>query len=229
MQPYLFPYLGYFQLIHAVDHFVFYDDVQFIKSGWINRNRILHAGKELLFTMPLDGSQTGQEIRDVFPTKLDNWSRKFHRTIQQNYGKSPNYKNVSDMLLAITSSHEGKSIADIAIASVEAVLRYLGLERETVRSSEAYPDTRHSGRVQRIIEIARKTNCTSYVNSIGGRELYSKLEFSQHDIELWFVRPRPSTYNQFGQPHVPGLSIIDVLMHCSPDEIRELLKQYDLE
>jgi len=228
MQPYVFPYIGYFQLINAVDKFVFYDDVSFIKQGWINRNKILVSGKEFLFTVPLEKASSFNFIKD---TKINRamyiqWMNKFILTIDQNYSKAPYADNIKVLLQEILSS-EFSSISDLAIETIVRISAYLDIKTEFVRSSETY-NNKDIDRQQRLIDICKKENADHYINALGGQELYQKEDFSKEGIKLNFIKSKPIVYQQLKNEFVPWLSIIDVLMFNNKKEIHELLNQYEL-
>lgn len=228
MQPYLFPYIGYFQMIKAVDKFVFYDDVNFIKQGWINRNRILLNAKDFMFTVPLQKANSFTLIKDsLINDKLYNgWKVKFQQTLNQNYKKAPFFDNVISLIHAILEK-EHKSISDLAMDSVREISNYLHLKTEFIISSETY-NNQGLDRLERLISICKTEHATEYINAVGGQELYSKEDFKNHGIELHFIKSQPIEYTQFKNEFVPWLSIIDVLMFNSIEEINEMLNKYEL-
>lgn len=228
MQPYLFPYIGYFQMIKAVDKFVFYDDVNFIKQGWINRNRILLNNKDFMFTVPLQKANSFSLIKDtLINDKLyDGWNIKFQQTLTQNYKKAPYFEEVINIIHSILEK-EHKSISDLAIESVSAISNYLQLNTEFILSSETY-DNKELDRLERLISICKTEKATEYINAVGGQELYSKEDFKNHGIELHFIKSQPIEYTQFKNEFVPWLSIIDVLMFNSVEEINEMLDKFEL-
>ena len=228
MQPYVFPYIGYFQMISAVDKFVFYDDVNFIKQGWVNRNRILSNGRDLLFSIPLEKVSSFTLIKDTRISKASyaSWRNKFERTLFQNYRKSENFEQVSALIKSILEKDFNK-ISELAIYSVITISRYLGLKAEFIVSSEKYVN-HELERTERLLDICKQENGRAYINAIGGVELYSKDEFKKHGIELSFIKSLPVEYKQFKNDFVPWLSIIDVLMFNSPEEVHNHLKGYEL-
>lgn len=98
MQPYLFPYLGYFQLIQAVDKFILLDDVNFIKRGWVNRNRILVNGKDHLFSLPLQRASQFKKINDLKLADYPGWRNRFFKTLTHAYRQASQYEPVMKML-----------------------------------------------------------------------------------------------------------------------------------
>lgn len=228
MQPYVFPYVGYFHLIDAADHFVFYDDVAYIKGGWINRNRILENGAPALFTIPLRGASPNRLIREVAPDISSQWKSKFIRRLRQDYARAPYASQVIariDDLLA----RDFASIADLAIASIAMVFDYLGKEFSYSRSSGISPDTRGLPRADRLIAITKGLGLSGYVNAPGGRSLYRKEYFSEHGVALGFINSRPVVYGQFGTDFVENLSIIDCLMFSDREQVLEYFALYSLD
>lgn len=228
MQPYIFPYIGYFQMVKAVDKFVFYDDVNFIKQGWINRNRILINSSDFLFTVPLHKANSFCLIKDTLVNEkfYDIWKRKFLRSVDQNYKSAPYF---SDVYVLVQNVLETKctSISQLAIESVITTSKYLELNTEFFISSERY-ENKDLERQDRLLDICKKENAAQYINALGGQELYTKESFREMGIKLNFIKTLPITYKQFNNEFVPWLSIIDVLMFNSVEEVNELLEKYEL-
>ncbi|MDM1346169.1 WbqC family protein [Myroides marinus] len=228
MQPYFLPYIGYFQLIKAVDKFVFYDDVNYIKQGWINRNNILLQGKASLFTIPLEKASSFTKINNVklHPILFDNWKVKFLRSIEQNYRKAPYFSDVYQLICSILEVNSDR-IGVLAKDSVITVSKYLQLETEFVYSSDFYMNNELSGKF-RVISICAKENALVYINPIGGQELYNKEDFLSQGLDLYFIQSKKQIYQQFKEEFVPWLSIIDILMFNSVEEIQLMLDEYNL-
>lgn len=212
MQPYFFPYLGYFQLIHAVDTFVFYDDVTFRKQGWINRNRILIGGSPGYFSVPLRGASSSVAINRtaVDHEHLSRWRRKFLRTLAESYTSSGSRNAVLGLVEAVLDV-EAPNIASLAQRSVRVCCEYLDLETRFLTSSGSFPASGRTG-VGRILEICMVAGASVYVNPPGGRALYDRTTFGQAGIALRILAPQLDVYPQPAGTFVPGLSIIDVLM-----------------
>lgn len=226
MQPYVFPYIGYFQLIKATDLFVFYDDVNFIKKGWINRNRILVNGQDHLITVPCEAVSQNKLINEIYVGKSAKEYAKILTTIDAAYKKAPYYSDVMPMIeLTVNAGHE--LISELAIASVVNVCNYLGLQKHFKNSSVAY-DNRHLKKADRLIDITKTENFTNYINPIGGAEIYTKEYYTDQGVSLQFLKPGAITYNQFKPEFVPWLSVIDVLMFNSKDEVMQMLDNYEL-
>ena len=226
MQPYLFPYIGYFQLIRSVNKFVLFDDVNFIKKGWINRNNILINGKANLFSVPLKEVSQNKMIADIYLASEIKWKSIFLRTIEQNYKKAPFYNIIYPLIEQIINSPVEK-IGEMIKISLGIINNYLGIGTEIVSSSSVYGHKDLKGE-QRIIEICKMENAKGYINLIGGKEIYSKKLFLNEGIEIGFLQTRAISYDQKNGEFIPWLSIIDVMMFNSTEEINQMLDQYDL-
>lgn len=225
MQPYLFPYIGYFQMINAVDVFVFYDDVNFIKGGWINRNRMLISGSDKLFTVPLKDASSFKLIKDVEINNEVPAYSKILTTIAQSYKKAPFFSEVFPIIESVFRS-PSSTIGDLAKLSIQAVNDYLGITTVLKRSSVDFADTKGMERAERLIAVCKQTGAEKYINAVGGQELYTKEYFASQGIDLKFIKSEPIAYKQFDNEFVPWLSIIDVLMFNSVEEIQVILNKY---
>jgi WbqC-like protein family len=226
MQPYLFPYIGYFQLINAVDKFVAYDDVTFIKQGWINRNNILVNGRPFLFTVPVKNISSYSLILETEITHDVDWKTKILKTIKQSYQKAPYYQRIFEIIEKIFTSDE-QYISKMAINSIKEVLQYLDVSTEIKDSSTTYRNNNLSSQ-DRVLDICQQEQADQYLNPIGGRELYSKEAFKHRGIKLNFVRSKSIIYHQNKKDFIPNLSIIDVLMFNSPPAVKLMLEQHEL-
>ncbi|MRT17163.1 WbqC family protein [Vitellibacter sp. q18] len=227
MQPYLFPYLGYFQLIQAVDVFVFYDDVHFIKRGWINRNQILIDNKAVKFTMPLKKASQNKLINEIEMAIDEKWLSQFFKTIEQNYKNAPYFEETFQILKTVFEFGHTK-IAALAIASVLQVSSYLKLDTQFEISSIDYSTTTSLSKAERLIAICKIKGGDHYINPSGGKALYHKNTFEKEGITLSFIENELVPYNQFGNQFEKGLSIIDVLMFNSVEDTNKLLSNYKL-
>lgn len=223
MQPYFFPYIGYFQLINAVDKFVFYDDVNYIKQGWVNRNNILLQGQPFTFTIPLKNISSFSKINEIVISELPaNWINKLLATFRQAYTKAPYFPKVFPLIEDIITTCNHKVISLIAASSIEKVLAYLSISKDIIPSSVCYTNENLKAS-RRVIDICKKEAAGKYINAIGGVELYNCVDFKEAGIDLNFLQPVITPYNQFGNKFVGGLSIIDVMMFNSVEWIREQL------
>jgi hypothetical protein len=230
MQPYIFPYIGYFQLINAVDKFVIYDDVNFIKQGWINRNNILVQGKPLFFTIPLQNQSSFIKINQVFINEKAyvSWLPKFLKTLEQSYKKAPYFDQIFNLVSSTLAGDFNQiTISTLARRSIESVLVYLGITTEIVTTSAIYCNSELSGK-KRVIDICKEENATHYINPIGGQELYDSHTFEDNSLALSFIKSLPIQYSQINDTFIPWLSIIDVLMHNSIDDVKIMLTKFEL-
>jgi hypothetical protein len=229
MQPYFFPYIGYFQLVAAVNKFVIYDDVNFIKGGWINRNNILINKKSNLFTVPLIKASSNTLINDTkINLKFYNiWKVKFLRSLVQSYKKAPYFTDVYNLIENVLEINENDLISELAVNSIKNVIDYLQLETEFCKTSENYNNKTKIGQ-ERVLDICGIEKASQYINPIGGIELYSKNSFKENGIVLNFIKSKPIIYTQFDNDFSPWLSIIDVLMFNSVSEVNKMVNQYEL-
>jgi len=224
MQPYFFPYIGYFQLINAVDTFVLYDDVTYIKGGWINRNRIYENGSSNYWTLPLENASSNRLIKDI--EHIGDWN-KLLKTIQQNYGRTWYADAVWNLiLLEVAGNQKITTISKLNEYAIRKICKYLGITTKIVLSSEL--TGLKEGRVERLCSICEQTNATTYINAIGGQILYNKEQFKENGIDLLFLKTEKIEYKQKTDVFVPNLSILDVLMFNSKVAIGEMLNKYAL-
>lgn len=226
MQPYFFPYLGYFQMFNAVDKFVLLDDVNFIKRGYINRNSILLSGKVHQFSIPLEKPSQNKLINETKLSFHQKDKENFLKTIQVAYKKAPFFNDFYPILEAIVLNEEN-DLTKFLKFSFEQVKKYLNLNTEILLSSEIEKDTSLKAQ-DRIIEINKKLGSTIYINAIGGQELYNKDTFKDIGIELKFIKMQNIVYKQFTNEFVSNLSMIDVLMFNDVFAIQEFLENYEL-
>ncbi len=224
MQPYLFPYLGYFQLIRAVDTFVVYDDVNFIKGGWINRNYILAQSNRQLFTIPLKGASPNRLINGIEVCGVRN--KKNIDTIRQCYNKAPQFSDVFPLIENILMQTE-QNLARFLDFGLRRVCNYLDLHPRWYISSTFKKDNNLKGQ-EKILAICEELKITHYINAPGGRSIYDKDVFTSRGIKLSFIQPKTVAYSQFGNEFVPNLSIIDVMMFNSKKQCAKLLEEYEL-
>lgn len=226
MQPYLFPYIGYFQLIKAVDKFIFYDDVKFIKQGWINRNNILLNGSPFLFTIPIANLKSYSLINEVNISYDKKWKFKLLKTIHESYKRAPYFKAIFQIIESTFATDE-TSISRMAISSIEEIMGYLELCTTLSKSSSSYSKSGLKAQ-EKVLYICEKELADQYINPIGGQELYSKDIFKEHGIQLNFIKTKPIKYKQFNNDFTPNLSMLDVLMFNSREEVMLILEQYEL-
>ena len=223
MQPYFMPYIGYWQLMAAVDMYVVYDDVNYIKGGWVSRNNILLNGQKHMFTITLNGASPNKLFNEI--TIKDDF-KKFSRLIESAYRKAPYYAEVSTLLEKIYS-YKDKSLGAFMLNSFQVVLDYLDIDTKLVLSSTIEKDNTLRGK-EKVKHICQLLGADTYYNAIGGQELYDKNDFRADGIDLYFVQTNLTPYVQLGNDFVPGLSMIDVLMFNNPIKVKQLLTNYKL-
>lgn len=223
MQPYLFPYSGYFQLIYAADLFLIYDDVAYIKQGYINRNSILSQNGATRFTIPVPGASSNKLISELI---FSNNVEKTLKTIEQSYSKAPYFKDVFPIIREALE-FEDRSISSVCQKSYEDIFSYLGVEKQFKKTSELEYDRSTSAR-DRLIALCQQFGADCYINAPGGRKLYAKQDFTDKGVDLKFIETLPVEYSQGVSEFVPNLSIIDILMNCSPHLIIEKMERYEL-
>lgn len=228
MQPYLFPYIGYWQLFNAVDEFVILDDVQYINRGWINRNRILVDGRDHLFTFSVIKAAQTQKINErYFSAGFPEEKMKFMRTLQYSYAKAPFFVKVLELIdNSLDFSAEGNIAVNIG-KSLSVIAEYLDITTKICFASEIVCNKELKAQ-NYILELNKKLNSDVYINLSGGMELYDKEAFRENNIRLHFLRSKPITYKQYKELFLPNLSIVDVMMFNAKDEINKMLSEFEL-
>lgn len=227
MQPYFLPYIGYFQLIHAVDEFIVYDNIQFSKKGWFHRNRMLQNGKDEYFSLSLKKDSDFLDVRDR--RLSDSWPddrEKILRKIVQNYRKAPHFEAVYPIMESIFRYPEGR-LFDFIFSSLKIICNFLEITTPLTVSSGLEID--HSLKSQdKVIALVKKAGGNSYLNPIGGFDLYNPADFRAEGLTLQFHRARPISYPQTGNEFVPWLSVLDLMMFNSREEIIGWLDNFDI-
>ena len=229
MQPYFFPYLGYFQLINAVDRFILFDDVQYIRHGWINRNRILKPAEgHQYILMALAEHGRDAEIKNVKAKEGYEWKEKILRQVAHYKKRSPYYPQVYDLLLQCFQ-HDETDITRLNGCYLKSVCDYIGISFKIEISSEMdfdYSAVTDAG--EWALAISRQLQAVEYINPPGGVALFDKSKFENSNVRLSFIHPHLAGYSQRRPTFEPGLSIIDILMFNSPAQVREMLNDYTL-
>ena len=223
MQPYFLPYIGYFQLMKLVDQYVIYDDVNYIKGGWISRNNLLIGNEKKMFTTILKGASPNKLINEI---EIGDDFRKFKKMIDLNYSKAPYYLEIRDLIERITS-FEDRNLALFIGNSLEVINKYLNIDTPIIYSSNINKDNNLRG-VDRVLDICSILNAETYINAIGGKNLYDKNLFRSKSVDLCFLESKLKPYKQFSDTFIEGLSIIDVLMFNSVQDSNLLLDDFVL-
>ena len=225
MQPYLFPYIGYFQLLASVDEFVVYDNIQYTKKGWINRNRFLRDGHDVYFTLPL---KKASDYLDIVERQLadDFDPDQLLRTWSAAYRRAPHVGDVMPVLERIVRAPM-TNLFEYLQNSIAEMAAFLEIRTPLLVSSTVPID--HALRAeQKVLALCRTLGADRYLNPIGGVALYSAATFAAESVRLEFLRPRPREYAQLEHPFVPNLSIVDVLMFNARATVREMLSEADV-
>lgn len=249
MQPYFFPYIGYYQAVSAADKYVLYSDFAYIKSGWINRNRLLVVnGLPVYFTLPVKNASSYRKIRDIELADRKAWQRKMLDSVQLNYKRTPFFNEIYPLFERIVTA-DTHLLADLVVRSVVDVSRYLDIRTEMLTDASRYAELEDrlgkatgnyakdfpliriassDKKLIRVLEICRIEGADVYINAIGGQALYRKEDFARNNIQLLFLRTDPIVYKQTGETFHANLSIIDVLMNCGKEGTKKLLQNYTL-
>ena len=243
MQPYFFPYLGYFQLIAAADRFLLYDNLNYIRQGWVHRNRIrLKGGGEFYCAAPLLGASSNVRIRDVRVDPAGRWPGRFLDLLEHNYKKAPFY---DDVFPAIEQAvrRPATHLTEVNRNGIRAVAEFLGIATPISHDTAPFQDFEEAARAERspwldelaldmgttdiktlrVLYLCRQERADAYLNPPGGRELYARDVFAQNGVALQFLQPTLAPYPQQGDGFLPGLSILDVLMNCGREGTRRQL------
>ena len=227
MQPYFLPYIGYFQLMNAADEFVVYDNIEFTKKGWINRNRILVNGKDSYITLPLKKDSDFLDVRDRY--LADTWpfeKKKMLNRIVEAYRKAPQF-GAAYPLIEKCVTFDKANLFKFILNSLVVIKQYLEIQTSFVISSTVPID--HALKAdKKVIAICKARKADAYLNPIGGLQLYNREGFKAEDIDLHFIKSAECAYRQYNYDFVPWLSIIDVMMFNSKEQIQEHLRSYSL-
>lgn len=228
MQPYFLPYIGYFQLMNCVDIFVIYDNIEFTKKGWINRNRMLQNNREEYFTLPLkkDSDYLNVNERSIADS-FDVEKNKILRKIEANYRKAPQFNIVFSVMEKIFAFNE-KNLFHFIYNSISVLNDYLGIKTRIIKSSDLPEDIEYLRGQEKVLKICKTLNAQQYINAIGGIGLYSRDDFQSEGLQLNFMQSQSIVYKQFTNEFVPWLSILDVMMFNDKLKIQEYLKEYTL-
>jgi hypothetical protein len=225
MQPYFFPYIGYWQLIHAVNRFVIYDDVTYIKGGWINRNRILINAEPAFITVPLRDASPNKRICDT-ALQVSSWRDRLIRMVEVTYRRAPGFPVVFPIVERLIRYETG-SLATFLAHQLRTLAGFMGLHTEFVSSSRCYQNSDLTGQT-RVLDICCREGASVYVNPAGGKGLYQPTSFRERGVDLRFVGMHSCAYRQRSKGFVADLSIIDALMEVGPSGIKRYIEAYDL-
>jgi hypothetical protein len=245
MQPYFFPYIGYFQCISAVDKYIVYDKLNYIYQGWVDRNRLVDKSGKIFYIRPqLKDASTSRLISEIQLQPKQFWREKLLKTLKFSYAGAVYFE---EALVPITQAlaYETEFLSDFNFHSIKCICRFLDIDTELTNMTQGYEmlelelkDTANQRsletisdleiKVIRALRICETEKADVFINAIGGKELYDKSIFKKHNIELKFIRANEITYSQFAPNFFSGLSIIDVLMHNGKEGTKKLLTEYEL-
>jgi len=230
MQPYFFPYIGYWQLINAVDRFILFDDVQYIRHGWINRNRVLKNGGGWKYvTIPVKRQGREMKIKDVLIAESADVSKIVLNSLIPYKKMAPFYKETISFVSEALSTVSDRHISTINEATIKLTASYLGIRTQIDVSSKLNLDySQVKGPGDWAFEISKQIGAEEYINPVGGRELFDKQKFASANIKLQFIKPREMVYQQDGLKFEPWLSIIDVLMFNGREKNISMLNEYEI-
>lgn len=227
MQPYFLPYIGYFQLINAVDEFIVYDNIQFSKKGWFHRNRMLQDGKDEYFSLTLKKDSDYLDVKDRYLS--DSWKderEKVLRKVKENYRKAPHFNEIYPLIENLFRFNE-PNLFDFIFNSIQVLCDFLEIKTTLTISSTLVID--HSLKSQdKVIALVEAVQGKTYINPIGGFDLYSPSDFNKRGIKLEFHKAKPLQYPQFNKEFVPWLSIMDLLMFNDKIQVIEWLNAFDI-
>lgn len=241
------PYIGYFQAIKAVEKYILYSNLTFIKDGWMNRNRLqLRNGQVQTISVPLKHKSSNTMIYDIEVDNSQPWQKKLLKTIYLNYKPSAYFDEVYPFLEKLLTPQYA-SLTELNAVTIKAIADYLNIDTEIEWDNTRFLDmetlldvveddysvmpfltTRPIRKVARVLEMCRREGCEYFVNAIGGQALYSKEEFALYGIDLHFVKTHDFVYKQLTEGFEPNLSIIDVLMHNGKEGTEKLIDEYTL-
>ena len=225
MQPYFFPYIGHFDLIHYSDRWIVFDVVKYIRHGWMNRNRILHPNEGWQYIIaPLAKHPADTLISDIAVNDAIAWRDKILGLLQHYRRRAPHYDVVSDLV------RDGLAVPETSLSRLNAhllatICRFLDIRFDYAFLSEMdLPLGTIAGPGDWALEIAKAVGASEYVNPPGGRELFEPAAFERAGIRLTIRETAPMQYACRGYEYQPGLSIVDVLMWNEPATIRAYLQ-----
>ncbi len=231
MQPYFFPYIGYWQLMNAVDEYLIIDDVNYIKGGYINRNKILVNGEPFNFGIPIRKASQNKLINEHEHGIDQACVDKLLTTLRSAYAKAPffeeTYAHVKEVLEYGLKS-EGLNLGAFLENANRLTAQKLGIETPIYLTSRDVQRDINCKREYMVVDICKRRGATDYYNAIGGTRLYSQHFFRENGLGLRFVQTNDFTYKQFKDEFVPNLSIIDIMMFCSEEQIADILNAYTL-
>ncbi|MEM5564599.1 WbqC family protein [Psychroserpens sp. AS72] len=227
MQPYLFPYIGYFQMVSASEIFVFYDNVDYIQRGFINRNNLLSSNGKQYFTVPVKKSSLGTKINEVFISDYDTWKTKFLTQIKFTYSKAPFFDSIYEVLENFLQKKKYFMISEFSSESVIMILEYLNIQNHILFSSEIKEFKDINDKVEKLEYILNRLEARTILLPPGSKQLY--MDWEPINIEKKILEMPEIFYKQFDYQFVENLSIIDVLMFNEPEKVRWFIEKINYQ
>ena len=228
MQPYFFPYIGYFSLMEYADQFIFFDTPQYITKGWVNRNRILDSGGNPIYmTAPVRKMPRETPINKIEIDNSKDWRGKIYGQLTAYKKRAPEYKDTIDIIHEIIDGFEGENLSKLNVRATSMLADAIGIKCKFDVFSEMNIDIGEVNAPDEwALEISKSIGAKIYVNPPGGRDFFNKCKYIKDNIELKFLESNLRPYIQRIGKWVPGLSIIDMMMFCKQDEIKDILNDY---
>jgi len=230
MQPYFLPYIGYWQLMSSVDLFIVYDNIQYTKKGWFNRNQILMNGKPLMFTIPLQKDSDYLDVCQRFIVDDIKPRTKILNQLKNAYSKAPMFSETYPLmhqLFKLDELYDGKNLFEFIYNSILKIKEKFNIKTEIIKSSLINID--HSLKSQdKVIALCKAVNANRYINMINGAGLYSSEDFNKAGLKLSFLKQHITEYKQFNNDFVPYLSILDMMMFNDKQTVINMMNEYTL-
>ncbi|KMY29631.1 hypothetical protein ACZ11_21315 [Lysinibacillus xylanilyticus] len=228
MQPYFFPYVGYFQLINSVDEFVIFDNAQYIKKSWITRNRILNEHKESSFiNVPIIKAPRETKIKDILINKNIDWQEKLFNQLFY-YKQAPYFNYVLDFLNGSLPNNNYDNLSEINTLLLRKTCELLNIRTKITILSKKFPTIEYANTADEWgVKVSKALNASTYINAIGGKDFYDKEKYRDNGLDIHFIKPNLSPYKQFKKHFIPGLSIIDIMMFNSIEVIQKMFADFE--
>lgn len=230
MQPYFFPYVGYISLIKNTEQFILLDEVQFIRHGWIERNRILKQNGDWLYIkVPILKNGQKTLIKNILIDNQKNWKQTILSQLEIYKKISPNY-NITVNLIKELFDNEYSDIVSLNRDSLNIICNYLKIDSNIKIYSQLNLNIKQPIFADEwALNICQSLGyVTEYWNPIGGEDFFDKSKYQENNIRISFQKVKLEEYNQKNTSFIPGLSIIDVLMFNSIEKIHEMLDNFEL-
>jgi len=216
MQPYFFPYIGYFQLIHCVDTYVNLDHVSFMKRSYMTRNVLKNNTR---INVNVSGGSQNKKCNEVYVNFENNYISKFLKTLENLYSKESNYDSILNNIILPEFINRQITISEFNLNLIKRICNYLDVETKIINTSEGLTNLKKG---EGLKSITKKIGSNVYVNAIGGQSLYNKDDFKNDNIELNFIEMGNVDFdNKYS-------SILDLLFRYDKSHIQKQIKNYKL-